>query len=82
MGELNPVIGVVLMVAITVILAAVIACFVFGMGPSESFEDINEYQNSSQTVDTYFVEDNITIQINENGTVFVIRSSPGVVLHG
>ncbi len=32
----SPVIGVILMVAITVILAAVIASFVFGMGPSES----------------------------------------------
>ncbi|SES69752.1 flagellin N-terminal-like domain-containing protein [Methanococcoides vulcani] len=31
----SPVIGVILMVAITVILAAVIAAFVFGMGPSE-----------------------------------------------
>jgi flagellin-like protein len=29
----SPVIGVILMVAITVILAAVIAAFVFGMGP-------------------------------------------------
>ncbi len=32
----SPVIGVILMVAITVILAAVIASFVFGMGPGES----------------------------------------------
>jgi len=32
----SPVIGVILMVAITVILAAVIAAFVFGMGPPES----------------------------------------------
>lgn len=31
----SPVIGVILMVAITVILAAVIAAFVFNMGPSE-----------------------------------------------
>ncbi|MEZ5334842.1 MAG: type IV pilin N-terminal domain-containing protein [Methanolobus sp.] len=31
----SPVIGVILMVAITVILAAVIAAFVFGMGPPE-----------------------------------------------
>ncbi|MCM1986983.1 type IV pilin [Methanococcoides seepicolus] len=31
----SPVIGVILMVAITVILAAVIAAFVFGMGPAE-----------------------------------------------
>ena len=32
----SPVIGVILMVAITVILAAVIAAFVFGLGPSET----------------------------------------------
>ena len=32
----SPVIGVILMVAITVILAAVIAAFVFGMGPPET----------------------------------------------
>jgi flagellin-like protein len=32
---ISPVIGVILMVAITVILAAVIAAFVFGMGPPE-----------------------------------------------
>lgn len=32
----SPVIGVILMVAITVILAAVIAAFVFGMGPPEA----------------------------------------------
>ena len=32
----SPVIGVILMVAITVILAAVIGAFVFGMGPPES----------------------------------------------
>ena len=34
-GAVSPVIGVILMVAITVILAAVIAAFVFGMGPPE-----------------------------------------------
>ncbi|MEA1944511.1 MAG: type IV pilin N-terminal domain-containing protein [Euryarchaeota archaeon] len=34
-SAVSPVIGVILMVAITVILAAVIGAFVFGMGPSE-----------------------------------------------
>ncbi|MEM2933793.1 MAG: type IV pilin N-terminal domain-containing protein [Methanocellales archaeon] len=37
----SPVIGVILMVAITVILAAVIAAFVFGMGPPKSAPDIH-----------------------------------------
>jgi flagellin-like protein len=35
-SAVSPVIGVILMVAITVILAAVIASFVLGLGPSES----------------------------------------------
>jgi len=37
----SPVIGVILMVAITVILAAVIAAFVFGMGPPEKTPQAN-----------------------------------------
>ena len=37
----SPVIGVILMVAITVILAAVIAAFVFGMGPPKTAPDIH-----------------------------------------
>jgi len=37
----SPVIGVILMVAITVILAAVIGAFVFSMGPGESAPTIN-----------------------------------------
>ena len=37
----SPVIGVILMVAITVILAAVIGAFVFGMGPPQTAPDIH-----------------------------------------
>jgi flagellin-like protein len=37
----SPVIGVILMVAITVVLAAVIGAFVFGMGPGERAPSIN-----------------------------------------
>jgi flagellin-like protein len=52
----SPVIGVILMVAITVILAAVIAAFVFGMGPPDSapqvqfvVKDNSDAMSSSQT---------------------------------
>ena len=47
----SPVIGVILMVAITVILAAVIGAFVFGMGPQESAPTIN-FRASSDTAST------------------------------
>jgi len=40
-NAVSPVIGVILMVAITVILAAVIGAFVFGMGPSKSAPTVN-----------------------------------------
>jgi len=40
-NAVSPVIGVILMVAITVILAAVIASFVLGLGPSDAAPTIN-----------------------------------------
>ena len=46
----SPVIGVILMVAITVILAAVIAAFVFGMGPSEMAPQ-SSVRASADTID-------------------------------
>lgn len=49
----SPVIGVILMVAITVILAAVIASFVLGLGPSEAAPTVNfdsEFNSSDQFV--------------------------------
>lgn len=50
----SPVIGVILMVAITVILAAVIAAFVFGMGPGTSTPQaslqIKSAQNSTDII--------------------------------
>ncbi|UGV39759.1 type IV pilin N-terminal domain-containing protein [Methanococcoides orientis] len=50
----SPVIGVILMVAITVILAAVIAAFVFGMGPSEMAPQAS-LRASATTDSTYSV---------------------------
>lgn len=47
----SPVIGVILMVAITVILAAVIAAFVFGMGPPEQAPQAS-LRASADTIDT------------------------------
>ncbi len=49
-GAVSPVIGVILMVAITVILAAVIAAFVFGMGPPEQAPQAS-LRASADTID-------------------------------
>jgi len=54
----SPVIGVILMVAITVILAAVIATFVMNMGPSET-----TMPNAQWTFD----EDGSTVTVEHNG---------------
>ena len=60
----SPVIGVILMVAITVILAAVIGAFVFGMGPGESAPSIN-FRASSSNNTTFSLEvmggDNVNV---------------------
>ncbi|AFV24593.1 hypothetical protein Mpsy_2389 [Methanolobus psychrophilus R15] len=57
----SPVIGVILMVAITVILAAVIAAFVFGMGPPEQAPQAS-LRGSAETVG-----DNKTVKIEHQG---------------
>jgi flagellin-like protein len=51
----SPVIGVILMVAITVILAAVIAAFVFGMGPPEQAPQAS-LRLSNQTASGFTLE--------------------------
>ena len=55
----SPVIGVILMVAITVILAAVIAAFVLDIGPGDS--------TLSATSDISEDDDNITVEIASGG---------------
>jgi len=54
----SPVIGVILMVAITVILAAVIAAFVFGMGPPEQKYNVAFSTSINSTVATLTLHDN------------------------
>lgn len=49
----SPVIGVILMVAITVILAAVIAAFVFGMGPPEQAPQASLRASAVETADSH-----------------------------
>ena len=58
----SPVIGVILMVAITVILAAVIASFVFGMGSS-----VKRTYNVAATASETCSQNNCTITIVYNG---------------
>ncbi|MHC1572032.1 MAG: type IV pilin [Methanosarcinales archaeon] len=66
----SPVIGVILMVAITVILAAVIASFVFGMGPGES----------APTVQLYATDAPGSVSSSTNETVIKIQHKGGDVL--
>ncbi len=54
----SPVIGVILMVAITVILAAVIAAFVFGMGPPEQKYNVAFSTTINSTGATLTLHDN------------------------
>ncbi|AEH61270.1 Protein of unknown function DUF1628 [Methanosalsum zhilinae DSM 4017] len=58
----SPVIGVILMVAITVILAAVIAAFVFGIGG-----DIGQAPQASISASATTVGDNNVMQLNHRG---------------
>ncbi|QSG08393.1 type IV pilin [Halapricum desulfuricans] len=70
----SPVIGVILMVAITVILAAVIASFVLGLGdttnttPQASFDF--DYDNSTTPSSNYYLNDT-----SRNGTLTVTHES-------
>jgi len=70
----SPVIGVILMVAITVILAAVIGTFVLGLG--DSLE-----QAPQSTLDAEFT-DSDTIEISHNGGDAVEVGSLSIVLEG
>ncbi|HJH28306.1 MAG TPA: type IV pilin [Methanosarcinaceae archaeon] len=64
----SPVIGVILMVAITVILAAVIAAFVFGMGPPEQAPQAAIRASAAEI-------DNSTIKLEHQGGDAVILTS-------
>ncbi|MDO9096601.1 MAG: type IV pilin N-terminal domain-containing protein [Candidatus Methanoperedens sp.] len=88
----SPVIGTILMVAITVILAAVIAAFVFGMGTpqkapqasmvisstSAAADTINITHNGGDTIDLGKVKAIIT-QSNNRMTIDALNSTSGTV---
>ena len=88
-SAVSPVIGVILMVAITVILAAVIASFVLGLGPSEAAPQAQfdwESDSSSNTVTISHTSgdtlqgDNIYIRGDLNGADSEVNwGSPGSV---
>lgn len=69
----SPVIGVILMVAITVILAAVIAAFVFGMGPSEMAPQSS--LRASADVETLAGTENIAMIEHQGGDEIVLNSA-------
>ncbi|MEL4305315.1 type IV pilin N-terminal domain-containing protein [Methanococcoides sp. LMO-2] len=74
----SPVIGVILMVAITVILAAVIAAFVFGMGPSEMAPQASVRASAAET-DTGFA---IIMLEHQGGDEIVLSSTSTTFLVG
>ncbi len=63
----SPVIGVILMVAITVILAAVIGTFVLGLG-----DDVSETAQAGVTFD-YDGDNNVTMTVIDSGNVDALR---------
>ncbi len=71
----SPVIGVILMVAITVILAAVIAAFVFGMGPPKQAP-----QASLRAVSVDLTAGATTVKIEHQGGADIILSDAKVIV--
>jgi len=73
----SPVIGVILMVAITVILAAVIATFVLGLGDSVS--DTGPSSSFSSTIDGEGADANVTVTLTSGSSIdfdeLVLRGS-------
>jgi flagellin-like protein len=73
-GAVSPVIGVILMVAITVILAAVIAAFVFGMGPPEQAPQASIRATATE------IGDNTTIKLEHQGGDQVVLASANTLV--
>lgn len=71
-SAVSPVIGVILMVAITVILAAVIGSFVLGLG-----EDVQETAQAGVAFD-YDGGDNVTVNVLDPGNVDTLLIRPSV----
>lgn len=74
----SPVIGVILMVAITVILAAVIAAFVFGMGSPETAPQAS-IKGSTDTVGSYSV---IKVEHQGGDAITLVSSNTKVTVDG
>jgi flagellin-like protein len=74
----SPVIGVILMVAITVILAAVIAAFVFGMGPPEQAPQASIRGSATD------VDGNSMIKLEHQGgdNFYLTSSNSKVIIEG
>lgn len=73
----SPVIGVILMVAITVILAAVIAAFVFGMGPPKQAP-----QASLRTVSVNLTSPTSVIVEHQGGADIILSDTKIIVEQG
>lgn len=71
----SPVIGVILMVAITVILAAVIAAFVFGMGPPEQAPQASIRGSADTGTDTAGDEFNILKLEHQGGEAITLTDA-------
>ena len=76
MGKTHPVIGIILIVAITVILAAVVACFVFGWGHTIPDKEPN---TECRIYDLYSNDEakNNIMYYDENGTIVTIHYLDG-----
>lgn len=71
----SPVIGVILMVAITVILAAVIGTFVLGLG-----EEVEENVRAGVNADVENAEDNVTITVTTMGNAdYILLRGGGLI---
>jgi flagellin-like protein len=78
----SPVIGVILMVAITVILAAVIAAFVFGMGPPEQAPQASLRASAATITDGSDTFSVIKIEHQGGGELVLQSANTRVVVDG
>ena len=78
-SAVSPVIGVILMVAITVILAAVIGTFVLGLG-----EQVEQNARAGVNADVDAQEDNVTVSVTtlDNSDYVLVRGSSGLSVYG
>jgi flagellin-like protein len=78
----SPVIGVILMVAITVILAAVIASFVFGMGPPDSAPQVQFVVRDNSTSSLSSNQDGIIIVQHKGGDSIISSELRVIITNG